>query len=238
MEDWDDEDVAALVVSLCEPLLPLDVITGIHARANRAFAQAPHMARLWAGGLLRDLIDALPAADPWRNPREGFGTWQDGADLIPPTHRNLFIDIGLAALATPLEPSSVALIRAATGGIDDVLASFAADVPEPDLFNTVLPALRWLTWRRRVYVGPEDPFVLLTGFEWIHRARLIADGQPWSRQAWMDAARSGRVDDDEYDLAAPTQTEPHAAPGTVDISPARTDAHPQPPGTGGPDTPH
>jgi len=201
MTDWDDEVIGALVVSLCEPLLSVELLTGIHASAGRAFQAAPQMARTWSAGLLSDVLHTLPAGDPWRNPHDTFGTWQDGADLIPPAHANLFVDVGLVALADPLPTESADLIRHVTGDLDTALDGFAADVHDADLYDTVLPALRWVTWRRRAYVGPEDPYVMLTGFEWLTRARLIIAGQPWSRQKWQDNLKAGRIPDEEYHLA-------------------------------------
>jgi hypothetical protein len=118
-----------------------------------------------------------------------FGTSADSDDLLiadigPPTS-----DIGVVALAEPLDPVSAALAGFATAGVDrlhQVLGQVARclhvdgqDQPEAAarFLSVMAPVLRRFIHRRRTYTGPEDPFPLVVGFAWMARADRLVAGQ-------------------------------------------------------------
>src|SRR5690606_17158254 len=144
-----------------------------------------------------DLIDSLPAADPWRHPDpDTFGTWRDGTDLMPPQVANVREDIGLAALARPLSPEAVQVITRASAGWSDL-----ADHLET-LDDLVVPATRAisrLAWRRTAYLGPGDFFPALSVFTWINIARDGIDVVPPADERPHDrSVHTARIVDPDY----------------------------------------
>src|SRR5690606_16210734 len=113
--------------------------------------------------------------DTWRRAVnvKRFGTWRDGTDLMPAQVGNIREDIGLAALARPLEPDAVKLMRAATKGWRAVVeAAGALDEPVEPLTR----AISWATWRRRAYQG-QDEWPVLAVFMWINLAKGLEEGR-------------------------------------------------------------
>lgn len=196
--------VSRWVVSLCEPLLDIESRQEIENAMERLAAEHPRWVAAWASGWLSDIIMSLDPADPWRNVtvRDGqaqhpngspFGSWVDATDIVHAGTDDIHEDLGLAALANPLSPEAAALFSAAGRGREEAYALltentgpqlFPADAKT--YFRTISSALRWAIYRRRLFAGAEDPFIPVTGGEWIRRARFIASGEAW------DEARAER----------------------------------------------
>lgn len=196
--------VSRWVVSLCEPLLDIESRQEIENAMERLAAENPHWVAAWASGWLSDIIRSLDPADPWRNITilEGqtqhpdgtpFGSWVDATDIVHAGTDDIRADLGLAALASPLSPEAAVLFAAACRGRDEAYA-LLTDGIGPQLFpanaktffSTVAAALRWAIYRRRLFAGAEDPFIPISGTEWIRRARFITSGEAW------DEARAER----------------------------------------------
>lgn len=159
------------------------------------------------GGADLVLLGAAPpppqtgATSPSGSP---FGTWQDGVDLVPPAHRNLLVDIGLIALAEPLAPQAAAFMAlAASDWRSGVRALEELGAGGGEVFDVVLPALRWAAWRRRVYTGPEDSYLMTTGFEWLSRASLITSGDPVDDSSWAEERDAEVLGDELYEPIEP-----------------------------------
>lgn len=174
--EWNDTAWAEWGVGLVDPIIdPRDrilTLEDMHAQA----ATHPRRAAVLLAGVTCDLIDSLPAADPWRHPDpDAFGTWHDGTDLMPPQVVNVREDIGLVALARPLSPEAVQVITRASAGWSDL-----ADHLETldDLVAPATRAISRLAWRRNAYLGPGDFFPALSVFTWINIARDVIAGVP------------------------------------------------------------
>ncbi len=170
---WDDTTWAAWGVGLVEPLLdPYDRVADLEAMRLEARGERLRAVTLLAG-TLTDILDSLPDQDPWRHvDPKTFGTYRDGLDLIPTEATEIREDIGLAALARPLDRDAVRLVCSAAHGWESV-AHDANEFEEP-----VIPltrAVAWACWRRRAYLG-EDNYPVLVLFSWLRRAALIAGG--------------------------------------------------------------
>lgn len=196
--------VSRWVVSLCEPLLDIESRQEIEHAMERLAAEHPQWVAAWATGWLSDIIRSLDPEDPWRNVAvvdgqtqhpDGtpFGSWVDATDIVHAGTDDIRADLGLASLASPLSPEAAALFAAAGRSRQEAYALltqntgpqlFPADAK--NFFRTIADALRWAIYRRRLFAGAEDPFIPITGTEWIRRARFIATGEAW------DEARAER----------------------------------------------
>ncbi len=166
---------------------------------------ASHLwAATFFGGMIADAVRTLPGEDPWRHmsakirvgqieltrgeiPRppevtgallrgQAFGAPDAGKDLVDLTPGDPSSAVASAALAEGLNPVSAVVVAFATDGwrhAGEVLRS----VPTGgrDLFDTGAEALRWALWRRRVYVGLDDPMTMLSGMQWAWRAQQVAE---------------------------------------------------------------
>ncbi|MGC0252648.1 hypothetical protein [Pseudactinotalea sp. Z1748] len=230
---WDDQDIAAWVTTLGQPLVRPGLATQIARQARTTMALDAPRARYWLTGVIGDLVASLPEVDPWRAlsarvPVEGeaditllgtappppglgaasatgeFGTWRDGADLVPASHANLLIDRELIVLVEGLAPASAAVL--ALCGSDYHLGVRALQVlgaEGPESFDIAAPALRWALWRRQVYTGPEDTWAHTTALMWLHYAAQLASGEVFDTASWQADRAEGALPAYLYD---PVQT--------------------------------
>lgn len=198
--------VSRWVVSLCEPLLDTESRIEIEAGMVSVIAANPHWVAAWASGWLSDIVLSLDPEDPWRalvitdgqvRHPDGtpFGSWVDTTDIVHASTEDIRSDLGLAAVRQPLEEKAAQLLAVSVKGRDDALHwceqnIVSAPVLGPDdanaFFRTIAEALRWAIFRRRLFEGAEDPFIPVTGIEWIHRAQKVITGEAW------DEARAAR----------------------------------------------
>ncbi|WP_152909374.1 hypothetical protein [Pseudactinotalea sp. HY160] len=66
------------------------------------------------------------------------------------------------------------------------------------MFDVASDAIRWVTWRRRAYTGPEDPHLATTGMLWLE---MVARGEVDDDQRAQNH-QAGFLDDDLYDPVA------------------------------------
>lgn len=195
----DDEDIAAWVVALCEPLIAARTRSGIENRMIRCAQDDPTYLSWWFAGVTADVMATLPGADPWRSAKAGaFSGWQAGVDLVPPAHPNLFVDVGLAALVDPLPPRGRQVLARAADDVAGAASVLMGIAGGQDLVEAGGGALRWAAWRRRVYVGPEDPYVMTTGFGWLNRARAHMGSAELDREEWEAERAAATLTDDHY----------------------------------------
>lgn len=171
---WDSAAWAEWAVGLYEPGIdPYDRIATLESMRAQARTHKDRAVTI-LGGALADIVDSLPDGDTWRRSvtAKQFGTWQDGADLMPRQVGNIREDIGLAALARPLEKEAVQLLRAATKGWKATVKA-AEQLEEP--VEPLTRALTWATWRRRAYQG-QDEWPVLAVFMWINLAKGLEAG--------------------------------------------------------------
>lgn len=199
--------VSRWVVSMHDPLVDTDSRLEIDEKLTELVGANPHWFAAWFSGHLSDIVRSLDPDDPWRRLKVSndtavhasgaqFGTPSDSEDLARPSVADIRSDIGLAALAPGLPQESALLIAVAGDGWDPVLAWCEKNlVTEPVLkdadarrfFKIATAALRWAMHRRRLYMGPEDPFIPVNGIAWIGRAHKVTSGESW------DESRAARI---------------------------------------------
>lgn len=163
-----------------------------------------------------------------------FGTWRDATDLTPLIFASPFDDPGLYALAgDDRGPHAAAILAAAGYGwrpcVAMIEAVHQAPVPQREGSPVVdmdtkrlwdrgaqlhqareacVKAVRWLTHRRRAYVGPADVWPGESAFRWAWRAVRTDRGQSWAdtdvtngiaAQKVNQLAPQDRPKDDELD---------------------------------------
>ncbi|NCD18813.1 MAG: hypothetical protein EOL89_02340 [Actinobacteria bacterium] len=174
--NWSDGEWTAWAVGLIEPLIdPVDRVTVV-SKMRAQYAHNQDRATTLMAGVLADLFDSLPEEDTWRaaNPVT-FGSWRDGTDLVDVDGQQVREDIGLAALARPLDRDAVLMVCAAADGADAV-ASIIGDADDPVASFT--HAASWVTWRRRAYLGHGEPYPLILMHIWLVWAARVAAGEP------------------------------------------------------------
>lgn len=191
--------LARWVVSMGDALIDTNARQEIDDRVKALIAAHPYWFSVWFSGHLADVVCSLDPEDPWRGLKNDgevavyangkrFGTSDDSADLARPATTDLRSDIGLAALAPGLGDDAALLIAIAANGRDPVLAwcernivnaSILSEEEANEFFTVTTSALRWAMHRRRLYLGPEDPFIHRNGISWIGRASRVVSGSPW-----------------------------------------------------------
>ena len=199
MDITDTRWVARWVVSTQDALIDNDSRQEIEDRLKTLIAAHPQWFAFWFSGYLSDIVRSLNPEDPWHKLSivEGtafhpdgnrFGSSHDSADLARPAAKDLRGDIGLAALAPGLADEPALLIAAAAKGRDPVLtwcernmvmAPILTDEDAHALFAVITSALRWAMHRRRLYMGPDDPFAHVNGVAWIERTNRYRSGSGW-----------------------------------------------------------
>lgn len=198
--------VSRWVVSLCEPLLDTDSRIEIDRGMVDTIAANPHWVAAWAAGWLSDIVRSLDPDDPWRRitfdgestlhpDGSPFGSWVDATDIVHASTNDIRSDLGLAAVEKQMDPKAAALLAMAAQGRDaalhwcerNLVTAPSLSREEASLFFTVMAtALRWAIYRRRLFSGAEDPFIPVSGTEWIRRASKVISGEHW------DEARAAR----------------------------------------------
>lgn len=139
-----------------------------------------------------------------------FGKFTDAADLVAgDLVDEPGLDIGLTALADPINPLTAALIGFAGANIE-LLASVTSKVYHhllipriaegagDEFLDAAGSALRWIIHRRRSYTGHDDPFPTLAGFAWMGRADRVTAGEK-SIASEPSMARDALIDPSAYD---------------------------------------
>lgn len=198
--------VSRWIVALSDPLVDTASRIEIDEQLLRLVAVNPHWFSAWVSGFVSDLVRSLDPKDPWRNlvVQDGqtlladgspFGTWVDATDVIPAGDPDLRSDLGLAALASKLDPEAAQLLSVSSQGWENALAwceknlvtAASLDVESArGVFEIASQAIRWALHRRRVFCGIDDPFATLTAVAWINRAGKLTSGESW------DEARAAR----------------------------------------------
>lgn len=152
-----------------------------------------------------------------RSDGAAFGTLDDCTDLVVAELGDAPLDVGLAAVATPLSPLAAAMLafasldlRVGTRTYRDVyhalwLGRFASShdrKPSEAFLEAASSALRWAIWRRRVYTGLDDPYATVVAFAWM---------------AKTDRLRTGNLITDEGGLHASALIDPNAYRGMTEF---------------------
>lgn len=198
--------VARYVVTLCDPLVDLESRTETEKAIADLASTDPHWLAAWASGLLSDIVRSLDPDDPWRNLKQSdqgvlhpdgspFGSYVDATDVVHANTDDLRSDLGLVAVEKRLSPDAATLIAVANQGWSKTLVWMRANMisdaalsseEAKKFYATINSALRWATYRRRLFVGFDDHFVPVFGVEWTNRAYKILSGESW------DEARAAR----------------------------------------------
>lgn len=198
----DKQWIAKWLVAAFDPLVGTTARLEIDDNLRRITAESTQWLGIWSTGFLSDLVRSLDPEDTWRNLRivEGtvlnqdgtpFGQWPDGTDIAHPQDADIRADLGLAAIAEPLSPSSARLFACAGIGRASAMNCFSelaenADGDGAILWNDIDSSLIWALYRRRQFVG-EDFNAPVTGAAWTERADRILAGEPW------DESRAARA---------------------------------------------
>jgi len=187
-------EVHRWLISMSEPLLPPRVAAQLEFGARRFLEENRSMGKLWFAGVIHDTLASLPKDDPWRR-GEISGTWKDGVDLVPRIHSDITREIGLAALAEGISEEAVYLIQQAARGWE---AARKALIGMPVLFSTGASALRWVTWRRRVYAGADDGHLYTCGMLWLDIIGHLGEGRIMAHTERDIEAEGAKIPDDLY----------------------------------------
>lgn len=191
--------MARWIVSMRDALIDTNAREEIDDRVKALIAVHPYWFSVWFSGHLADVVCSLDPEDPWRGLKivdqvavyangKHFGSSDDSTDLAGTVVTDLRSDIGLAALAPGLGDNAALLIAIAANGRDPVLtwcernivnAPVLSEEDADVFFGITTSALRWAMHRRRLYLGPEDPFTHGNGISWIGRASRVVSGSPW-----------------------------------------------------------
>lgn len=121
-------------------------------------------------------------------------------------------DVAMAPLYPNLSPLSAAMIAFAgdsarylrdmmSHSFNSLWKAYMAQTSShraSELFlHNFTAALRWVTWRRQVYVGPFDHFVESTCFQWITKAERVVSGETENIQREIETGE-GAIDDSMY----------------------------------------
>lgn len=212
-ESWDDDDwlwAIKWAATLIEPLLPPARRERLTTEFRRTAAAHPDRAVLVFAGVVSDLSQSLPAADPWSEvvfdgsvatlDGRPFGTVADHYDLIPKITPDPEIDIALSAVIDAVEPSTAEMIAVSLLGIGALIDWLTQRDPS-DRFDVSVDAIRLLTFRRRSLVGVLDAFAVDACWWWGERAYRINIGEAdLAEMADLAAARvaSDTISDDRY----------------------------------------
>lgn len=215
-------------VGLHEPLIGSKSRLYHAMRLDEETRLHPVWAGVWFAGLIADAIQSLPEDDPWRSlsgrihtgddtlvaqgrypvpehtgatGRNGaFGSWHDASDLRTAEMGDPHVDIGLAAVADPLPKEPAALLAFAGLGWAHLNTAIllAERESEQSVFELCEPAVRWAYYRRGIYVGRDDPYVVFSAFTWLYRADMSALGSPWKTEEVDSQIDENRVDNSAY----------------------------------------
>lgn len=190
--------------ALCEPLISTTRRSQLDAQMRQRAAETPLWAATFLGGMISDAIRTLPSEDPWRHMparmrvgqvsltrgdiphppeatgallrNEAFGSPDSGKDLVDLTPGDPSSAVASAALVEGLNHVSGAVLAFGADGWKHSTEALVA-VPRGgrDLFDTGADALRWALWRRRTYVGLDDPMTMLSAMQWAWRAQQVLE---------------------------------------------------------------
>ncbi|MCY1157497.1 MAG: hypothetical protein MOP51_518 [Citricoccus sp.] len=207
------EAVSRWTISRCEPLVSDEYRASASDELRRISSTDPQWFRLWASGVLTDLVETLDPEDPWRNTgdQEGavvlpdgspFGDWRNATDLLPvPSEADPSLDVGLAALAQPLSPASSRVWLAAQSGRDAVLEALDG-IDVGGAYSVAVPAIEWAMFRRRLFMGQEDAYIPQVCTAWTARAEHIARSEPWDESGAARLRAGSRVEPGSWRLLA------------------------------------
>lgn len=171
----------------------------------------PKWFRIWAAGLLWDMIDTLDPADPWRQvsrTQEGvvlpdgtaFGNWVNATDIFPfPPEGIPELDLSLASLTEPLTEDAKTLWLAAQQG--RVQAREAMELMSAQrALAAAVQAIKWAIFRRRVFTGQEDLYIPLAIRQWGHQAQMVLDGAAESEETALRQHAASVVEPGTWEL--------------------------------------
>lgn len=180
------------LVSMSEPLVPTPAKLAIEQEASREFSRNTTRAAIFVSGLVSDTLASLPDTDPW-----GRGKIGDGTDLVPRITESQDEDLFLAALSYGLGENSLRFLQACATSRESGQAQ-ALHIKPDDMFATFAPAIRWATWRRRVYLGGSDDYLYTSGLLWVGISELMARGDTVDWSVWETHRESAKIPDSEY----------------------------------------
>lgn len=207
------EDVSRWTISRCEPLVPDEYRASASDALRRISSTDPQWFRLWASGVLSDLVETLDPEDPWRNTGEQdgvvvlpdgspFGEWRNATDLLPvPSEADPALDVGLAALAEPLPPAAAHVWLAAQSGREAALERLSG-IDVGGAYPVAVPAIEWAMFRRRLFMGQEDAYIPQACVAWATRAENIARSEPWDESGAARLRAGSRVEPGSWRLLA------------------------------------
>lgn len=178
------------VIAQSEPLIDPGERWSIEYQMQHLSEQETAVFKTFVAGFLTDLVLSLDEEDPWRNLRvdesgrvlntagKPFGTADDAKDVLYQSSDDLLSDTGFAALANPLPSACAQVIAAAAQGWEQARSELDALEMTGFPLGGVLPAIRWVIHRRRIFAGEDDPYVILSGDAWAKAAGGAERGGP------------------------------------------------------------
>lgn len=164
-------------------------------------------------------------------PDGAYGCWlkgqpvkdsRAGGDIVYPSNQDLQLDAGLVALEEGIGPSAACLLGLSC--LDtwqqgrELLENLSRTNGVPGsspVFDTGAQALRWMVWRRRVYVGRTDPYPLLTAFAWLPRAERLDEDLQVDIEACRYEIETERIDRGAWGDLHSIVVSPPFFPGTL-----------------------
>lgn len=207
------EAVSRWTISRCEPLVSDEYRASASNELRRLSSTDPQWFRLWASGVLADLVETLDPEDPWRNTCDEhgvvvlpdgsrFGDWRNATDLLPaPSEADPRLDVGLAALTDPLPPAATRAWLAAQSGRDAALQELEG-IDVGGAYPVAVPAIEWAMFRRRLFMGQEDAYIPQVCTAWTGRAEHIARSEPWDESGAARLRAGSRVEPGSWRLLA------------------------------------
>lgn len=114
-------------------------------------------------------------------------------------HRQAHVLLTVREVAEPLSKDSAAFMAHSASGWEAGSSALQDRCREGgEVFDVALPALRWAAWRRRVYTGPEDHFLMTTGFAWLPRAADVESTGTFDTQTWATELTADVLSPDLY----------------------------------------
>jgi len=174
--------------TLCEPLVSTERRVQIDLLLGDVADEAPRWMATFLGGMVADHIATLPDSDPWRHlvaqadgtvlTTQGlpFGDERCGGDLVMSAPGDPAASLQTAALAGGLEQPSALLLATAGQGWEPAVGRLLEHGTGRSMLDVGGAALRWAMWRRRAYVGVDDPLAMLSAVSWVFRAGVVEVG--------------------------------------------------------------
>jgi|GEM_PF-4444035 len=130
-----------------------------------------------------------------------FGADGHITDIVKPSNPDRSVDAGLAAVSQPLPTASAIVLAFAFESPSKprmVLEDLAGRHSGSHVFDIAVQSLIWLMWRRRIYIGRDDPYFRVSAFAWFTRAERLAGNERIDIEACRAEIASERIQDGSW----------------------------------------